>query len=53
MPEEKCDAPVGSRPWWMSEYQWTPCRCARPKGHEPFYDHQCKEHDNPADAVEE
>lgn len=31
-----CPGTVGSKPWWMGEYQWDgPCPCILPPGHEP------------------
>lgn len=30
-----CNAPVGSRPFWMGPDQYDQCRCILPAGHEP------------------
>lgn len=29
-----CGKRVGSKPWWMGNDQYDPCRCLRAEGHE-------------------
>lgn len=46
----RCGRDAGTRPSWMSPYQYDPCPCVRPRGHDGKCG--CADHDKPADAVE-